>query len=475
MMTVTVTRRRTLRAGMLALLLVGGAGTPLAKAADGAADRPNVLFIMVDDMGYADLSRDGAQGYRTPALDQLANDGVRFTQAYANSAVCSPTRTALITGRYQYRFRAGLAEPNVRFPAGDELPASTPTLASQLRDLGYRTSLIGKWHVTRIPEFGPTRYGYESSYGVAGGAADYFRHGYVNDKGGKAELYRDDKLDDRDGYLTDILADEAVRQVSAADKRPFFISLHFNAPHWPWEGPEDRAHSAALTQMSDPTGGSLETYASMMASLDANVGRVLKALAASGKARNTIVVFTSDNGGERYSNTWPLTGYKTELLEGGIRVPLIVRWPARIRPGRVSSQVTMSMDFTPTLLAAAGAKQVAQTDGLNVLPQLTGQAADQPRTLFWRYNAASQRAVRDGDWKYLKIGNKEALFNVARDPRERADLKEIEPSVFARLKARWEAWNAGMLPYDAASSSEGTARTYIDRYSVGPDQSPSVP
>ena len=474
-MTIIVTRKIALRAGMFALLLASSAGTALANRTDDAAERPNVLFIMVDDMGYADLSRDGAQGYRTPVIDKLADDGVRFTQAYANSAVCSPTRTALITGRYQYRFRAGLAEPNVRFPAGDELPANTPTLASQLRDLGYRTSLIGKWHVTKIPEFGPTRYGYESFFGVAGGAADYFRHGYVNEKGGKVELYRGDKLDDREGYLTDILADEAVRQVSAADERPFFISLHFNAPHWPWEGPEDRAHSASLTQMSDLTGGSLETYASMMTNLDTNVGRVLKALAASGKARNTIVVFTSDNGGERYSNTWPFTGYKTELLEGGIRVPLIVRWPARIKPGRVSSQVTISMDFTPTLLAAAGAVQVAPTDGMNVLPQLTGQAAVQPRTLFWRYNAASQQAVRDGDWKYLRIGNKEALFNVARDPRERADLKDVEPEIFARLKARWVEWNTEMLPYDAASSSEGTSRTYIDRYGMTYDQSPSVP
>lgn len=469
------TRRGALRAATFALLLAGTAGTALSKSAEQPTERPNVLFIMVDDMGYADLSRDGAQGYRTPALDRLASEGVRFTQAYANSAVCSPTRTALITGRYQYRFRAGLSEPNIRFPAGDELPQGTPTLASQLRDLGYRTSLIGKWHVTKIPEFGPTRYGYDSFYGVAGGAADYFRHGYINEQGGKAELFRGDRPEDRDGYLTDILADEAVRQVSAADKRPFFISLHFNAPHWPWEGPEDRAHSATLTQMSDPTGGSLETYARMMTSLDANVGRVLRALAASGKARNTIVVFTSDNGGERYSNSWPLTGYKTELLEGGIRVPLIVRWPERIKAGRVSSQVTISMDFTPTLLAAAGAANIAETDGTNVLPQMVGQAAAQPRTLFWRYNAASQRAVRDGDWKYLKIGNKEALFNVARDPRERADMKDVEPSVFGRLKAKWEEWNTAMLPYDAASSSEGTARTYIDRYGTAPAQSPSVP
>lgn len=428
------------------------------------ATAPNIIFIMADDMGYSDLSRDGAQGYRTPVLDRLAADGMRFSQAYANSAVCSPTRTALITGRYQYRFAAGLAEPNIRFNPGEELPAGTPTLASLLKDQGYRTALIGKWHVTKVPNFGPQQYGYDRFFGFPSGAADYFRHGYISEQGGKSELHEGSELAPRTGYLTDILADEAIREISSKDSRPLFLSLHFNAPHWPWEGPEDEAHAANLKQMSDLSGGSLETYAAMMRSMDGNIGRVLQALKKAGKDKNTIVIFTSDNGGERYSNNWPFSGYKTELLEGGIRVPMIVRWPGHIPAGKSSTQVTISMDFLPTLLAAAGQETTTPTDGLNILPQLLGRTGDVPRTLYWRYNAASQRALRDGDWKYLRIGSKEALFNVARDPRERADLKAEHPERFARLKAQWEAWNETMLPYPASSASEGTMRTYIDRY-----------
>lgn len=454
-------KRNWLLVGTFLAVIATGQGAPaVAKP----AAQPNIVFILADDMGYSDLSRDGAQGYQTPVLDRLAKQGTRFSQAYANSAVCSPTRTALITGRYQYRFRAGLAEPNVRFEPGDELPIGTPTLASLLKSAGYRTALVGKWHVSKVPEFNPTRYGYDRFFGFAGGGADYFRHGYVNAEGGRSELYEGDTLAGRKGYLTDILADAAIQEISRKDDRPLFLSLHFNAPHWPWEGPEDEAHAAALKQMNDPTGGSLETYAKMMTSLDANIGKVLAALEKSGKARNTIVIFTSDNGGERYSNTWPLVGYKTELLEGGIRVPLIVRWPGHVPAGRTSAQVSVSMDFVPTLLAAAGAPAPAETDGVNLLPQITGNAPEVSRTIYWRYFAANQRAIRDGDWKYLRIGDKEALYNVARDPRERADLKDVEPGIFARLKTSWENWNSGMLPYAATTSSEGTSRTYSDRY-----------
>ena len=436
-------------------------------AREAASARPDIIFIMADDMGAADLSRDGAQGYQTPVLDRLAAEGVRFTQAYANSAVCSPTRTALLTGRYQYRFKAGLAEPNVKFPPGDELPLGTPTIASLLHQAGYRTALIGKWHVSRVPEFSPLRYGYNHFFGVAGGAADYFRHGYVSTTGGRSELYDDDRVRERDGYLTDILADEAVQFIEADDRRPLFLSLHFTAPHWPWEGPNDREHSARLTQMSDLAGGSLETYGRMMVAMDAAIGRVLAAIESRGRSRNTLVVFTSDNGGERYSNNWPFTGYKTELLEGGIRVPLFIRWPERIKPGSVSSQVTISMDMVPTLLAAAGAPPAPETDGMDILPQAAGLANPVSRALYWRYNTADQQALRDGDWKYLRIGSKEALFDIARDPRERADLKDVHPGILAALKAEWATWNREMLPYPAASQGEGTTRTYIDRYAPG--------
>jgi arylsulfatase A-like enzyme len=193
----------------------------------------------------------------------------------------------------------------------------------------------------------------------------------------------------------------------------------------------------------------------MMTSLDQNVGRVLAALDAAGLADNTIVVFTSDNGGERFSDTWPLVGMKTELLEGGIRVPIIIRWPQKIQPGSRSDQVMISMDFLPTLYAAAGGKLLpaAQLDGLNLLDVLTGKTASRLRKLFWRYKARDQRAVRDGNWKYLKIDGKEYLFNLAQDQRERADLKEEESSRFNQLKKDFTEWNSEMLPYEANSYS----------------------
>ena len=418
---------------------------------------------MADDMGYADLSVTGAHGYRTPEIDSLASEGIRLEQAYANSAICSPTRTALLTGRYQYRFRAGLPEPTIRFEPGAEIPANTPTIASVLRDIGYRTALVGKWHVTSVPEFGPIHYGYDHFFGITTGAADYFRHSYVNDGVWGEGLYMDGAPTERRGYLTDVLTDEAIRQITANDERPFFLSLHYTAPHWPWEGPEDGDRPDTLTRLNDPYGGTLETYAAMMQSLDANVGRILDALEESGKDRDTLVVFTSDNGGERFSNTWPFVGYKSELLEGGIRVPVIVRWPGHIAPGQVSQQVTISMDYLPTFLDAAGASVPSTYDGISILPQLTGQQPV-PRTLFWRFNAANQAAIREGDWKYLRIGAKESLFDLSRDPRERSDVSELHPEVFARLRDRWSEWNATMLPYPEGMSSEGTFRSYSDRY-----------
>ncbi len=454
-------QRRLLGAAILAGLALAFEGN-VAEAK--VPSKPNIIYIMADDMGYADLSCYGAQGYKTPVLDQLAAEGVKFTQAYTNSPICSPTRTALVTGRYQYRFAAGLNEPN-GFKPGQELPLGTPTVASLLKDNGYRTAFVGKWHVAKVPEFSPLRYGYDSFFGIASGAADYFLHKSAREIDDPTAGLRDgDKLVERKGYLTDILADEAIKQIRAGGDKPLFLSLHFNSPHWPWEGPEDSGRAQTLKDSRDPSGGSLETYAKMMLSMDANIGRVLAALDAQGISQDSIIVFTSDNGGERYSNTWPFTGYKGELLEGGIRVPLIVRWPGRIKPGSQSEQVMISMDTVPSFVTAAGGTAPANMDGMNLLPQITGVAAPVARTLFWRFKANNQAAVREGDWKYLKLGGKEHLFNVRKDPRERAELKDVHPEIFAALKAKWGEWNAGMLPYPEGSSSETTHNFYADRF-----------
>jgi arylsulfatase A-like enzyme len=459
------TRRRLLRDGSVAGL--GAALLSPLHAAQARQDRPNIIWIMADDLGYADLSFTGQRAFSTPGIDRIAREGLFLRQSYANSAVCSATRTGLITGRYQYRLRVGLEEP---IATGNEqvgLEPDHPTLPSLLRQHGYRTALVGKWHLGLSSRFGPLQSGYESFYGVPFGAADYFRHRKSDDIARGGQLFDGTEPSDDEGYLTDLFSDRAAKVIEArrTDARPFFLSLHYTAPHWPWEGPEDEAVAATLGgNLQHRDGGSLEIYKQMMLSLDKGVTKVLAALDRVGAARNTIVVFTSDNGGERFSDTWPFTGQKGELLEGGIRVPMFVRWPARIPRGSRSGQVNISMDWVPTLLAAAGAQPHPDypSDGINLLDVITGRAAAQSRRLYWRYKSATQAAMRDGDWKYLKIRTNEYLFNLAADERERANLSRRESARFAAMKEQWEAWNATMLPYPEGSVAYGN--TGADRY-----------
>jgi arylsulfatase A-like enzyme len=432
-----------------------------------AGRRPNIVFIVADDLGWADLGVYGQRDYATPHLDALAAQGVRFTQAYSNSAVCSATRFALITGRYQYRLRGGLEEPIARAGRHLGLPPEHPTLPSLLAAAGYRTALIGKWHLGSLPDFGPLKSGYQRFFGNYSGVIDYFTHKPGVGEQVPRDLWDDEVPVERIGYYTQILADEAsayLRQQSAG--QPFLLSLHFTAPHWPWVGPEDEAVSRSLGDLFHYDGGNLATYGRMVQSLDAAVGQVLATLQARDLYDDTLVVFTSDNGGERFSKTWPFTGQKTELLEGGLRVPTLLRWPARLAP-QVSDQVTITMDWLPTLLAAAGTQPHADhpSDGENLLPVLLGEAPAHPRTLYWRYKANAQRAVRDGDWKYLKINHNEFLFDVVVDTRERANLRHRHPEVFERLKRQWLAWDAGLLGITDEVFTHGvTPDIQADRY-----------
>lgn len=434
--------------------------------------KPNILFIMADDLGYADVSCYGRRDYQTPAIDRLARQGVRFIQGYANSAVCSATRTGLITGRYQNRLPIGLEEPLGLRDVG--LPPSHPTIPSLLRPLGYETYLIGKWHLGALPKFGPLQSGYDHFWGFRSGGVDYFTHSIM----GMKDLWDDDRPTDAKGYLTDLLAERALATISAhsVSQQPFFISLHFNAPHWPWEGPGDLAESQRIDASGKPMaifnydGGSQRIYADMVTRMDWQIGRILDRLDELGMTDDTIVIFTSDNGGERFSDTWPFTGRKTELLEGGIRVPAIFRWPSRIRAGRTSQQVMMSMDWLPTLLSAAGGAPDPDypSDGMDLMPILAETGKDVERTLCWRYKNLDQHACRSGDWKYLKILNNEFLFNVLEDPMERANLKERMPDIFTRLKSAYAQWNASMLPLDPQSATHGfSGADLADHFGIG--------
>lgn len=460
--------RRTAVGGMLGTAALAATVPGLAHT---PGRRPNFLFILADDLGYADLSCYGRRDYRTPVLDSLAAQGMKFTHGYANSAVCSATRFGLITGRYQYRLRAGLEEPLGNPALG--LPPEHPTLPSLLRDQGYHTGLVGKWHLGQLPNFGPLKSGYDEFWGNRGGGVDYFTHKV----GGNHDVWDGDVRVEEVGYYTDLLADRSIEflEARAAADKPFFLSLHFTAPHWPWEGNNalGRAESAYLDakpndgalQIFHYDGGTLRTYADMVTSLDANIGRVLNKLAELGMAQDTVVVFTSDNGGERFSDTWPFTGKKTELLEGGTRVPFIVKWPGLTPPGSESDSPALSMDFLPTFLAAAGGAPHPDypTDGIDIRPALTGGTLPE-RTLFWRYHNRDQKAVRRGRYKYLSIGGNEFLFDIVADPLERGNLKERLPTVFADLKAAWHQWDAGMVHADDVSSFGFTPEALADHF-----------
>ncbi len=454
-------------------LLAAAAAASLAQAQQ-PAPPPNIVYIMADDLGYADLSCYGRRDYSTPNIDRIAAGGMQFMQAYANSAVCSATRTALITGRYQYRLPVGLEEPvGANSPVG--LPPDHPTLPSLLKKAGYGTTLIGKWHLGKLPDYGPLKSGYDHFWGFRTGGVDYFTH-----KSGPANTNTEDLWDQdvkihETGYLTDLLGDRAVASIGdyAKAKQPFLLSLHFNAPHWPWEAPGDEAESQRIKALVDYDGGSLQTFARMVGEMDLQVGRVLQTLETSGIANNTIVIFTSDNGGERFADTWPFTGRKTELLEGGLRIPALVRWPGHIAPGSKTQQVAISMDWMPTLLQLASTQPdpAYPMDGMSLVPTLTQNAAPVSRKLFWRYKNNAQQALRDGDYKFLLIAGNTFLFNVVADPLERANLKEREPELYRKMIAEYEAWNATMLPIDPKSSTSGfTADHWADHYNNQPGE-----
>ncbi|TIX49539.1 sulfatase family protein [Alteraurantiacibacter aquimixticola] len=440
--------------------------------------KPNFLFIMADDLGYADLSCYGRQEYQTPVLDRLAAEGMQFLDGYANSAVCSATRVGLITGRYQYRIEAGLEEPIGR--PGIGLEPEHPTLPSLLKEQGYHTGLVGKWHLGGLPDFGPLKSGYDEFWGNRGGGVDYFTHEVF----GQSDLWDGEVQIEEVGYYTDLLANRSIEYLearAAEPDKPWLLSLHFTAAHWPWEANNEkgRAESARIAAqepgVDEPEwghsgilhydGGDMETYAGMVTSMDGNIGRVLERLAELGMEEDTVVVFTSDNGGERFSYNWPFTGIKTELLEGGIRVPLIVKWPGLTEPGSTSTTPALSMDFLPTFLAAAGSAPHPDypSDGMDLAPTLRGEETPE-RTLFWRFWSKDQKAVRRGQYKYLKINDNEYLFDIVADPLERGNLKDRMPGLFAELKAAHEAWNADMLTDPNAASFGWTPTQLADHY-----------
>jgi arylsulfatase A-like enzyme len=431
------------------------------------AKRPNIIFIVADDLGFADLGcyggRDAEFGAVSPVLDGLAAKGLKLTQGYSNSPVCSPTRFALMTARWQYRLRGAADEPinsKSRGSATLGLPPEHPTLPSLLKGAGYRTALIGKWHLGYPPHFSPLRSGYDTFFGPMSGGVDYFTH---CDSRGTHDLWVGEHEHRQEGYLTDLITDRAVGWIgevaggAVADDSPFFLSLHYTAPHWPWETRDDEALAQEVKDnLFHLHGGNIHSYRRMIHHMDEGIGRVMAALRQAGVERDTLVVFTSDNGGERFSDNWPLVGGKMDLTEGGIRVPWIAHWPAVIAPGGTSAQHCLTMDWSATMLAAAGvaADPGYPLDGISLLQVLQDPNATFERPMAWRMLHRGQRAYRQGDWKYLQVDGHEYLFNIPADERERANHATRQPERLAALRQGWLDWNALMppIPDDATVS-----------------------
>ena len=435
---------RSLLAWSLALVAL----LPSWSAAQPAGSRPNIVLIMTDDAGYGDFGVYGAPDIRTPNIDRLARDGVRLTDFYANGPTCTPTRAGLITGRYQQR--VGLVAPlgaGGKADAERGLPATGKTLPQLLRSAGYATALIGKWHLGWKPEYSPRAHGFDYFFGFKSAFVDHYRHTAGGNSPLDADLFEDDRPVQVEGYMTDLITERAVRVIEQPRSQPLFLDVAYNAPHWPYQPPDRPSTARDRGRHLSPFDTDTSTradYVAMLERVDAGVGRILAALERRGLDRNTIVVFTNDNGGEWLSHGGPLFHRKGTVWEGGIRVPAIVRWPGRIPAGRVSGQVGLTMDLTATFLSVAGvALGDLRLDGIDLLPVLEGKAQPIERTLFWSAGGiAGQMAVRSGGWKLVFDRGRPLLFDLATDVGERKDLIAQQTSLATKLRAALEAWHA---------------------------------
>ena len=395
-------------------------------------------------MGYADLSCYGNKVAATPNLDKLASQGLKFTQAYAGGPLCTPTRASFMTGRYPARIPVGLKEPLTASTKDSAWGLSTefPSVATLMKQSGYETILIGKWHLGFLPKHSPVKNGFDYFYGFHSGAADYISH---KGDGRKPDLYENSNPIVEQGYLTDLFSQKAIRFLKGTHDKPFFLTLNYNAPHWPWQGPADNAYADTANFRS---GGSPAIYATMMKSLDDGIGAFLKALDETGLSKETIVIFTNDNGGERYSDNGGLAKSKATLWEGGIRVPAFIRWPGVIPSGSSTGQPIITMDWTATILAAAGAKPHPKfpLDGIDLLELCRSQGKELQRTFFWRtFQRNRQKAIREGNWKYLQDEGEEFLFDLIQDPAEKINLKAKHPEKFRELKQKYSNWEKTVL------------------------------
>jgi N-acetylgalactosamine-6-sulfatase len=420
-----------------------------------------VVLILADDLGYGDLGCYGCPDIKTPHIDRLAKQGLRFISFYSNGPECTPTRTALLTGRYQQRVgglecaigigNVGRYDDAIRLRAANDLglPVSEATLAPLLEKAGYSTAIVGKWHLGYEAKFLSDKHGFDYSFGPLGGAVDYFHH---TEPGGEPMLYENGKPVRRDGYLTDLVTAGAERVIREKHAKSYFLYVPYTAPHSPFQGPDDRP--ARPLTAAESEAGSREKYRAMVERLDAGVGKLLAAIEETGQAERTLVIFTSDNGGPRYARNAPFSGNKGTTFEGGIRVPCVVRWPREPYLRGECDDPTMTFDLTASILNAAGVEvpEGRRLDGIGVLQRLAKGTEAAPRTLFWRQRRGERtwRAVRDGSLKFVsrQDGDKvvDFLFDLTADPGEKENLLARRPDDVKRLKDLLSAWEREVKP-----------------------------
>ncbi len=423
--------------GLAAVALLLANGQPVL--AQKQAKKPNIVILLADDLGFADTGFHGCKDIPTPNIDRLARQGVRFTNGYVSGPYCSPTRAGLMTGRYQNRFGH---EFN---PGGGKqgLPTTEVTLANLMRQLGYATGLVGKWHLGGQPKMHPTERGFQEFFGFLGGAHPYFAGKGVPIQRGTREVEEKE-------YLTDALAREAVDFIDRHDREPFFLYLAFNAVHTPMQ-----ATDKYLERFPNIKDKQRRTYAAMLSAMDDAIGKVMAKLREKGLEDDTLIFFFSDNGGPTMigttingSRNFPLRGSKRQLLEGGVRVPFVLQWKARLPGGKTYDQPIIQLDILPTVLAAAGGKvpEKLKIDGVNLLPYLEGKKAGAPHEyLFWRFG--EQFAVRHGDWKLVQYDKTGVhLYNLKDDIGESKDLAAAQPERVRAMRADWERWNSSNVP-----------------------------
>lgn len=450
-----------IRFSLLIPLLVVLSGTVHCRAAEENARPPNIVVLLADDLGYADVGFHGLSDSSTPHIDSLAADGVRFTNGYVSGPYCSPTRAGLLTGRYQTRFGHEF-NPGGRRQNEDEigLPLTETTIAERLKSTGYATGLVGKWHLGAAPKFHPLQRGFDEFFGFYGGAHTYFASETKT-------IFRNREQVVENSYLTDAFAREAVDFIDRKKDQPFFLYLAFNAVHTPLDATDER-----LARFADVQDEQRRKYLAMLAALDEAVGKVLHKLRTSGLDDNTLIFFLSDNGGPTMLGTslngarnTPLRGSKRTTLEGGIRVPFVVRWKGQLPAGQIFHHPVIQLDILPTALAAVGVKGTATTklDGVNLLPHLRGEISTPPHeSLFWRLGA--QRAIRHGPWKLVQydltadraVGDDNVtrsqngvpqvsavrLYHLGDDVGETRDLSQSHPDQVRELEAAWQSWSA---------------------------------